>query len=127
MNTYVYNIVKFKEKKLQKFYNFFKKRNFYLTIHRIIAILCNMKELEIHSSIFKALGHPVRLKIIKGLINDNCSVNKMVSKLNLPQSTVSQHLGILKNAGILTPHKTGVVTCYRVENEEVLKIMDIIK
>ncbi|MBN1500978.1 MAG: winged helix-turn-helix transcriptional regulator [Spirochaetes bacterium] len=86
-----------------------------------------MKKYETESSIFKALGHPVRLKIIEGLLCDNCCVNKIVEKLNLPQSTVSQHLGILKNAGIIAPHKDGVVTCYKVENAKVMKIMSLMK
>lgn len=83
--------------------------------------------MENYSNIFKALGHPVRLKIVKSLIQDNCCVNSMVQKLELPQSTVSQHIGILKNAGILTPHKEGVVTCYCVENSFVKEIIKLIK
>lgn len=76
---------------------------------------------------FKALGHPVRLKMVAGLIGNECHVNKIVRMLQLPQSTISQHLTVLKNAGILTPHKNGVQTCYRVENETVKKIIALLK
>jgi len=79
------------------------------------------------SDILKALGHPVRLKIATGLINNECNVNKIVEKLKIPQSTASQHLGILKNRGIITPRKEGVMTCYSVINKKVLKIIDILK
>lgn len=58
------------------------------------------------SEIFKALGHPVRLKIVAGLLDsDGCNVNKIVAQLKIPQSTVSQHLAKLRIAGILTPKK----------------------
>ena len=76
------------------------------------------------SEMLKALGHPVRLKMVEGLMRHECNVSKIVKGLKLPQSTVSQHLGILKKAGILLPQKEGVKTCYRVAN---LKVHQIIK
>lgn len=82
---------------------------------------------EDYSKIFKALGHPVRLELVEGLMKGNCCVNNMVKKLDLPQSTVSQHLSILKNAGIIKPHKDGVITCYCVENDLVKKIFELMK
>ncbi len=62
----------------------------------------------------KALGHPVRLKIAKGLFKDGCNVNKIVEELKLPQSTISQHITILKNAGIIAGVRNGVKICYKV-------------
>ena len=50
-------------------------------------------------------------------------MNAMVGKLKIPQSTVSQHLGILKNRGIITARKTGVETCYYISDERVKKIL----
>jgi ArsR family transcriptional regulator, arsenate/arsenite/antimonite-responsive transcriptional repressor len=83
---------------------------------------------EQDSNILKALGHPVRLKMIFGLIdNYECNVNKMVEELKLPQSTVSQHLAILKNKGIIACRKEGVKTCYKVVDEKVLEIIDLLK
>jgi len=80
------------------------------------------------SEVLKALGHPVRLKITDWLMNcDGCHVNKMVSQLDLPQSTVSQHLGILKNKGIISCKKIGVQTCYKVTDMQVKKIVEILK
>ncbi len=79
------------------------------------------------SAVLKALGHPVRLKIVDGLLSGKeCNVNTMVKNLKLPQSTVSQHLGILKNSGIISYKKDGVSTCYRVVNDNVKKIIAIL-
>jgi ArsR family transcriptional regulator, arsenate/arsenite/antimonite-responsive transcriptional repressor len=80
------------------------------------------------SDILKALGHPVRLKMVFGLIeNYECNVNKMVEELKLPQSTVSQHLAILKNKGIIAFRKEGVKACYKVVDKKVLQIIELLK
>lgn len=83
---------------------------------------------EEDSEMLKALGHPVRLKIITGLLKvDDCNVNKIVEELSIPQSTVSQHLGILKSRGIIRSRKDGVRTCYSVMDERVKKIINILE
>jgi len=78
------------------------------------------------SGLLKALGHPVRLKMVEGLLGRECNVNKMVKALGLPQSTVSQHLGILKNRGIVQIRKDGVKTCYRVVDARIAELMKIL-
>jgi ArsR family transcriptional regulator len=84
-------------------------------------------ESGIESDIFKALAHPLRLKILRCLLDNKCecNVNKIVEKLRIPQSTVSQHLGVLRNKGIISPHKKGVITCYMITDERVMKILQI--
>ena len=79
------------------------------------------------SELFKALGHPIRMRIVCGLMNgDGCNVNKIVENLQLPQSTVSQHLAVLRNQGIISYRKEGVMTCYSVSHEMVREIMSMI-
>ncbi len=83
---------------------------------------------EKESGILKVLGHPVRLKMVVELSKGTgCNVNEIVANLGVPQSTVSQHLGILKNQGIITSRKEGVKTCYSVVNRKVLKIISILE
>jgi len=77
-----------------------------------------------YAGIFKALGHPVRLRMAVGLSHHECNVNKIVEQLGLPQSTVSQHLAVLKNRGIVLPRKEGVCTCYRVVDNRVKRILE---
>jgi DNA-binding transcriptional ArsR family regulator len=78
------------------------------------------------SELLKALGHPVRLKMVEGLLGRECNVKKMVKALGLPQSTVSQHLGILKNRGIVQIRKDGVKTCYRVVDARIAELIKIL-
>ncbi|MFW5808145.1 MAG: ArsR/SmtB family transcription factor [Spirochaetota bacterium] len=80
-----------------------------------------------YSELLKALGHPVRLKIVVGILCEGCNVNGIVERLQIPQSTVSQHLAVLRNKGIITAHKDGVNTCYKVENDFVLRTIELLK
>jgi ArsR family transcriptional regulator len=77
------------------------------------------------SNLFKALGHPVRLRIVLGLMGrEDCNVNwTMVEQLGLPQSSVSQQLSVLKSSGIISCRKKGVESCYFVMNERVRKML----
>lgn len=81
-------------------------------------------DLEIYSEIFKALAHPVRLKIACGLMKkDECCVSLMVEKLGISQPTVSQHLNILKAAKIIEGYRKGNQICYKLTNEKVKNLI----
>ena len=79
------------------------------------------------SETLKALAHPARLKMVVGILKDECNVAKIQKVLGLPQSTISQHLRVLKNAGIIKGRKEGTKTCYRVVDVRVREIAQIIK
>ncbi|RKY67573.1 MAG: transcriptional regulator [Candidatus Latescibacterota bacterium] len=81
------------------------------------------------SEVLKALAHPVRLQmveIITSLREDECSVSTIQKKLGMPQSTVSQHLQILRNKGIIEGNKRKAAICYRVKDryaKEILRML----
>lgn len=61
----------------------------------------------------KALGHPVRLAIVRALAERSCCCCADVcSRLPLAQSTVSQHLKVLKEAGLISFRRDGVRSSY---------------
>lgn len=65
------------------------------------------------AAICRALGHPARIRIIEHLKNiDQCICGEIVQILPLAQSTVSQHLKVLKTAGIVKGEVEGPCTCY---------------
>lgn len=68
------------------------------------------------ASLSKALGHPVRVKILRILIARNaCICSDIVDELPLAQSTVSQHLKVLKDAGLIRGEVDGPRVCYCIE------------
>ncbi|OGO70376.1 MAG: transcriptional regulator [Chloroflexi bacterium RBG_19FT_COMBO_56_12] len=67
---------------------------------------------------FKALGNPVRLEILRLLAEcQQCICGDIVAVLPLAQSTVSQHLKVLKEAGLIRGEIEGPATCYCIDNE----------
>lgn len=83
-----------------------------------------LKKYEEKSEKLKALAHPHRLCIVKGLMDKKCNVTNIQECLGLPQSTVSQHVGKLKAAGIIRGERYGLEICYSVVDEEVIEIVN---
>ncbi|UFS70380.1 metalloregulator ArsR/SmtB family transcription factor [Geomonas sp. RF6] len=69
------------------------------------------------AEMLKVLGHPIRLKIVAGLCAQACNVKTMWECLELPQATVSQHLALLKNKGIIEGTREGVEVRYSVVSQ----------
>jgi ArsR family transcriptional regulator len=68
------------------------------------------------AALAKALGHPARVKILRILIRKNaCVCGEIVDELPLAQSTVSQHLKVLKEAGLIRGDVDGPRVCYCIE------------
>jgi len=88
--------------------------------------MIDLKIFEKKAEKLKALAHPQRLCIVNGLIENKCNVTKIQECMNLPQSTVSQHLAKLKAAGIIEGRREGLEVCYRVVDDEVISIIKII-
>jgi len=76
------------------------------------------------AEILKALGHPARLCIVCRLMLKDYNVSHIQDCLELPQSTVSQHLAILKAKGIIKGQRKGVEVIYSIANDDVKKIIN---
>lgn len=70
------------------------------------------------AQLFKALAHPARIAIIQQLLrSETCICGDIVSELGLAQSTISQHLKELKNAGLIKGTVEGVSVCYCIDEK----------
>lgn len=75
----------------------------------------------------KALGHPARIAILEILASRNtCICGDITEKLPLAQSTVSQHLKALKNAGVIKGKIDGVRTCYCIDEKAAEELKDLL-
>ncbi len=81
------------------------------------------KNYEEKADLLKALANPTRLCIVHGLMENECNVNKMKECLEMPQSTISQQLGILRSKGIIEGRRKGTEICYSVIN---MKARDLV-
>ncbi|ADL13541.1 ArsR/SmtB family transcription factor [Acetohalobium arabaticum] len=93
-----------------------------------------MQDIEVDSEllcskakILKALSHPARLCIVKRLLKvDSCNVSDLQTCMEMPQSTVSQHLAKLRNAGIISGERNGVEINYSVVSDDAQGIINVL-
>jgi len=83
--------------------------------------------LKLEVEIFKALAHPIRLKIIEYLQNKEKCVCEIFSYLKIEQSYLSKHLAILRKAGVVDVRRQGKKIFYRVRNRQVDKLFTCAK
>ena len=70
------------------------------------------------AKMLKALGNPVRFQIVEFLAhNQTCITNDIVRNTPLAQSTISQHLKVLREAGLIQGEIEGPATCYCLNTE----------
>ncbi|HHW29654.1 MAG TPA: winged helix-turn-helix transcriptional regulator [Syntrophomonadaceae bacterium] len=79
------------------------------------------------AELLKVLAHPVRLCIVRGLLsNEECNVSHIQNCLEMPQSTISQHLAKLRSAGIIEGKRSGLEVFYRVVNDDARRIVEVL-
>jgi ArsR family transcriptional regulator len=80
------------------------------------------------AKMLKALGNPVRFQIIQTLAEKQiCITREIVDTTPLAQSTVSQHLKVLREAGLIIGEIEGPATCYCLDGENIRWLKDQIE
>lgn len=82
---------------------------------------------RMHAQICKALADAKRLLILNDLRAGEMTVGQLASSLELPQATVSQHLAILRQRGLVYSRRHGVNVFYRISNQKVLMAFDLLR
>lgn len=71
----------------------------------------------------KAISHPARIRILSILSRrDTCVCGEIVDELPLAQSTVSEHLRVLKTAGLITGSVSGPRSCYCIDRDQLRRV-----
>lgn len=80
------------------------------------------------AEVLKVIGHPVRLEILE-LLDERGeqNVTAIHEALGLDQPIVSQHLGLMRDKGIVASRRDGVNVFYRVHDEKVTRVLDCIR
>ena len=75
----------------------------------------------------KALGHPARVQILRLLLaRDACYCGELVDELPLAQATVSQHLKVLTDSGLIAVKNEGTRTCYCAARERLVELHELV-
>ncbi len=75
----------------------------------------------------KAMGHPVRVRVLEILRQGEAAVAEMQPQLGAEVANLSQHLAVLRGAGIVSTRKVGLRVLYRVRDVEVFVILDALR
>ncbi|MBN2711724.1 MAG: helix-turn-helix transcriptional regulator [Planctomycetes bacterium] len=87
----------------------------------------NVHELERAARVMHALAHPLRLGILQVLSEDECCVTELYEKLDCNQSTMSQHLRILEEQGLILRRRDGANRICSIRNPDILKLFECMK
>lgn len=78
---------------------------------------------KIKADFLKALAHPLRLTIIEFLKNGEQKVGIIAKRLGIPQSSLSRHLTILREGGILKSRQVGTIIFYDIESRDIFNVL----
>lgn len=83
--------------------------------------------IERSAGVAQALAHPARLQILEMLRNEGAYVMHLTTALRRPQANISQHLAVLRDAGLVVDEREGMTVVYRVRDPRVFELVDQLK
>ncbi len=87
----------------------------------------NKRVFKLHAELCKTLANPTRLEILSLLRDGRKSVGELASLTGVRQATVSQHLAVLRQRGVVSTNREGTNVYYAVANPKITKACDIIR
>jgi len=92
-----------------------------------VSLFADDDDIERASRSLKAMSHPLRLKILCTLGDQEVSVQDIVDHVGTSQSNISQHLAILRDKGILASRKDANRVYYRVSDGRTLRLIGMMR
>jgi DNA-binding transcriptional ArsR family regulator len=80
---------------------------------------------EFKADFFRALAHPVRIRILEKLADGEHGVQELQQALDLEQPVVSQHLAVLRGRNIVVPRKVGTTVRYALSDPQVTRLLAV--
>lgn len=91
----------------------------------IFELIGKSEEIRQASEAMQAMGHPLRLKILCLVGNQELSVLEIVDAVGTTQSNISQHLAMLRDHGILVSRKEANKVYYRIEDARIIRMISL--
>ena len=91
----------------------------------IFELLGKQEQIEQAARAMKSIAHPLRLKILCLVADEEMSVQDIVDAVGTSQSNISQHLAILRDKGVLKARKEANRVFYRIGDERTLQLVGI--
>jgi DNA-binding transcriptional ArsR family regulator len=78
------------------------------------------------AAVLKTLANPRRLEILHRLATGPCEVGRLAEEIGVPQPNVSQHLAVMRSAGLVEAERVGREVHYRLADPEIIRACDIL-
>ncbi|MBC8259028.1 MAG: winged helix-turn-helix transcriptional regulator [SAR324 cluster bacterium] len=85
------------------------------------------ENIETAAQCLKVLSHPARLRIMCALREGEQTVQNLEYYTGIRQTTLSQHLSLLKSRGVLVSRREATYSFYRIANDQITQLFDLIK
>ena len=82
--------------------------------------------LELVAGRFRALGEPIRLRILQNLERDEMSVTALAAQVGSTQPNISKHLKVLQDAGLIKRRQVGTSARYSIADEMVFELCEMV-
>ncbi len=82
---------------------------------------------EVKAELFRALAHPARIRALEVLVEGECSVGELQPLVGIELSHLSQQLGVLRRAGLVTTRKQGATVYYAIKDPLVADLLLVAK
>lgn len=79
------------------------------------------------AELLKSMAHPARIRILRLLAPGERCVCELIADIDIEQSNLSQHLGVLKKQGIIDSRKEGTKVFYRILHPAVLEVLGAVE
>ncbi len=89
--------------------------------------LLTKQDFALRAKVMKALAHPTRLMLVDELSRGECTVAQLTALAGVDMSTVSKHLSLLKEVGVVTYDKRGVQVFYSLRTPCVLDFFECLE
>ena len=93
----------------------------------IFSLIGRSGQIELAAHAMKAIAHPLRLKILCVLGEQEVNVQEIVDAVGTSQSNISQHLGVLRDKGIVNWRKDGNRVFYKVADGRTLTLIGMMR
>ncbi len=80
---------------------------------------------QFKAEFFKALSHPLRIRILDALRNGEVTVGDLTARLEVEQSTLSQQLAVLRNRDFIVARKSASNVFYSVRDPAIFRLLDV--
>ena len=88
-----------------------------------MLLIANPKSIEVQAKLFRRFSDPSRLSILDALLNGPRTVSEIVGATGLTQSNVSNHLGCLRDCGLVIAKQKGRFVHYELSDERVGRLL----